>query len=238
MKNLIKYIALIIFLSLGTEVLAQIEDGAYTATAKMKTGTRNYLLLVKDGFAVHTIYDSTPNHFIETMGGPFTIEADSMKIALQFHSTAESKDSKEYGATFGYADGKLLFNGNEMLPYYKETPLNQDLDGLWLFATRGPDEGQERRGPNMGRKTLKILVNGYFQWIAYNSEDMAFRGSGGGRYAAQNGKYTEVIQFFSRDDSRVGAELSFDFERKGSDWHHTGNNSRGEPMYEIWALWE
>ncbi len=65
---------------------------------------------------------------------------------------------------------------------------------------------------------------------------MDFRGTGGGRYAAIQGTYTEVIQFFSRDDSRVGAELAFQFERKGDEWHHTGNNSRGEPMYEIWAI--
>ena len=50
--------------------------------------------------------------------------------------------------------------------------------------------------------------------------------------------YTEVIQFFSRDDSRVGAELDFQYERQGNDWHHQGKNSRGEPMYEIWALRE
>ncbi len=114
--------------------------------------------------------------------------------------------------------------------------LEQPLDGQWLFATRGPDTGQERRGDDQPRKTLKFLKDGYFQWIAYNTETMDFRGTGGGRYAAIQGTYTEVIQFFSRDDSRVGAELAFQFERKGDEWHHTGNNSRGEPMYEIWAI--
>jgi hypothetical protein len=105
-----------------------------------------------------------------------------------------------------------------------------------MFATRGPDTGQERRGDSQPRKTLKFLSEGYFQWIAYNVETMSFSGTGGGRYAADQGVYTEVIEFFSRDDSRVGAELSFEFERKGADWHHKGNNSKGEPMYEIWSV--
>ena len=83
---------------------------------------------------------------------------------------------------------------------------------------------------------MKILSGTRFQWIAYNTETMEFSGTGGGRYAADNGTYTEMIQFFSRDDSRVGAELSFQFERQGNDWHHTDSNSRGEPMYEIWAI--
>jgi hypothetical protein len=47
--------------------------------------------------------------------------------------------------------------------------------------------------------------------------------------------YTETIEYFSRDNSRVGAHLEFQYEVKGTDWHHTGLNSKGEPLYEIWA---
>ena len=67
-------------------------------------------------------------------------------------------------------------------------------------------------------------------------ETMDFRGTGGGKYAADQGSYTEVIEYFSRDNSRVGAELGFSYERKGNDWHHTGKNSKGEPLYEIWSI--
>ena len=80
-----------------------------------------------------------------------------------------------------------------------------------------------------------MLGNGSFQWIAYNTDSFKFFGSGGGSYTSENGIYTEKIEFFSRDDSRVGAELQFNYELKGDDWHHTGKNSRGEPMYEIWS---
>ncbi len=112
---------------------------------------------------------------------------------------------------------------------------NQDLDGQWLFATRGPDEGQERRGEANSRKTLKYLQDGRFQWIAYDTNGMQFKGTGGGNYTSVNGVYTENIEYFSRDNARVGASLEFNYEVKGADWHHTGKNSKGEPMYEIWS---
>jgi hypothetical protein len=64
---------------------------------------------------------------------------------------------------------------------------------------------------------------------------MKFSGTGGGSFTSENGKYVESIEFFSRDNTRVGAVLEFKYELKGDDWHHTGLNSKGEPMYEIWA---
>ena len=119
---------------------------------------------------------------------------------------------------------------------FKPAPLlTQDLDGKWLFATRGPDEDQERRGEENPRKTLKILKDGRFQWIAYQTETMKFSGTGGGSFTSEDGKYTENIEFFSKDDSRVGATLKFNYDLKENDWHHTGKNSKGEPMYEIWT---
>ena len=85
------------------------------------------------------------------------------------------------------------------------------------------------------RKTLKFLLDGRFQWIAYNTDSFEFHGTGGGAYTSENGIYTENIGYFSRDNTRVGATLEFNYELKGNDWHHTGKNSKGEPMYEIWA---
>ena len=61
-------------------------------------------------------------------------------------------------------------------------------------------------------------------------------GTGGGRYTTENGTYTEHIEFFSRDKSRVGAALAFNYELKDEDWHHSGLSSRGEPIYEVWSL--
>lgn len=116
-----------------------------------------------------------------------------------------------------------------------EPPCSQDLDGAWLFATRGLDKGQKRRGEQSSRKTLKFLKDGTFQWIVYEPDSFRFSGTGGGRYFDNNAVYKEHIEFFSRDSFRVGATLEFGYKLKGTDWHHTGENSKGEPVYEIWA---
>ena len=71
-----------------------------------------------------------------------------------------------------------------------------------------------KRDTSGPRKTMKILSGTRFQWIAYNTETKAFMGTGGGTYTTLDGKYTENIGFFSRDDSRVGASLQFDYELK------------------------
>lgn len=217
---------------------AQIAPGVYLATEPLDGGKRNYLLLVADSYLVHTIYESSPAKFVSTMGGYYEIAEDSLKVQLEFNSDFEKTGERSHHVSVSYAEGGLIFNGQMDRPYTREPAMGQPLDGQWLFAMRGPDTGQERRGDTQPRKTLKFLMDGYFQWTAYNTDTMEFFGCGGGRYAADNGSYIEAIQFFSRDDTRAGAELDFQFERKGNDWHHTGKNSRGEPLYEIWSLRE
>jgi hypothetical protein len=221
---------------LCVSLYAQPEPGVYMANENTAGGTRHHLLLISTNYLIHTAYESNPAQFLGTSGGFFEMQEDSLILKLEFHSDFAHINDTRFSWSYGYLEGKLILNGNEELPYSMEPRLEQELDGAWLFATRGPDTGQERRGDQTPRKTLKFLMDGYFQWIAYNTETFEFFGTGGGRYAAVDGNYIEMIQFFSRDDSRVGAELNFSFERKGNDWHHTGLNSKGEPLYEIWGI--
>tara|TARA_A100000164_G_scaffold2522_1_gene2165 strand:+ start:3057 stop:3212 length:156 start_codon:yes stop_codon:yes gene_type:complete len=46
----------------------------------------------------------------------------------------------------------------------------------------------------------------------------------------------ESIQYFSRDDSRVGVELDFNYEIKNKDWYHAGLSSKGKPINEVWSI--
>jgi hypothetical protein len=71
--------------------------------------------------------------------------------------------------------------------------------------------------------------------VAFNSETREFSGTGGGTYTAQGGKYVETIAFFSRDNSRVGASLGFDYQVIDGEWHHSGLSSTGQPIFEIWT---
>ena len=64
---------------------------------------------------------------------------------------------------------------------------------------------------------MKILSGTQFQWIAYNIATREFFGTGGGNYKTVDGHYTEEISYFSRDNSRVGARLQFDFKLQDGD---------------------
>ncbi len=211
---------------------AQISPGIYIAEKKSEGATTINELKVTDNYLIHNVYESSPAKFIKTMGGFYTLEGEKMNVALEFNSNYEADNLRQVALSFKSGGDDLLIDG---ITYVKQPSLKQDLDGQWLFGTRGPDTGQERRDDSKPRKTLKFLLDGQFQWIAYHTETFKFSGTGGGAFTSDQGKYVENIGFFSRDDSRVGAKLSFDYELEGKDWHHKGKNSKGEPMYEIWA---
>ncbi len=109
-----------------------------------------------------------------------------------------------------------------------------DLEGAWLM-TGARRDGEIRMRHPAARRTMKILSGTRFQWIAYNVETKEFSGTGGGTYTTENGRYTEKIEFFSRDDTRSGMRLEFGYDLVEGAWHHDGKNSRGEPLFEIWS---
>ena len=108
------------------------------------------------------------------------------------------------------------------------------------MAGRVTDTGEKRRDLNRSRKTMKFLMDGFFQWIAFDTSNFRFYGSGGGSYNTEyeknpeKGGYTEKIQFFSRDNNKVGLILPFEYDRRGEDWYHKGLNSKGGALHEIW----
>ena len=109
------------------------------------------------------------------------------------------------------------------------------LQGAWLMSGRVRNGELRNRDINRPRKTMKLLSGTRFQWIAYNTETKQFMGTGGGTYTTIDGRYTEQIKFFSRDDTRAGMSLGFDFELIDQKWHHKGFSSKGDPMHEIWS---
>jgi hypothetical protein len=109
------------------------------------------------------------------------------------------------------------------------------LAGAWLITGRYKNGEVSKITPGV-RRTMKILSGTRFQWIAYNVETKEFFGTGGGKYTTVQGKYTETIEFFSRDQSRVGMSLGFDYSlTPEGDWRHSGKSSKGDPIDEIWT---
>lgn len=230
-SQLLKPILFSTLFAISATAFAQVTSGVYFSDVD----NLRHELKLSDSYLVHSVYEKSPAKFIKSVGGFYQIEDTMLQIKLEFNSDFQKDSLRILNIQFQLEDNNLILGNESKIIFQLQEFDAQDLDGQWLFATRGPDEGQKRRGETSARKTLKFLMNGRFQWIAYHTETFKFSGTGGGSYLAQDGIYTENIEFFSRDDNRVGASLKFNYKLKGSDWHHTGKNSKGKPMYEIWG---
>lgn len=222
MKNLI----LFFLITVGFTCQAQTQ-GAYLA----KQGNTNRLALLADNYISITVY--TDSEYQATMGGPFTLRGDVLEIKVEYNDASPD----QIGTTVQQqvrVDGDNIIDEQGNL-WVKQASKAQDLDGLWAITGRKQGDGIARIHQTGTRKTIKLLVDGYFQWMAIDPGAKTFSGSGGGHYTFKDGKYSEHILFFSRDNSRVGAHLTFDGKIEDGEWHHSGLSSKGDPIYEIWS---
>jgi hypothetical protein len=173
--------------------------------------------------------------FINTSGGTALQENGELKGKIEFNTADRSAVTKNYELAFQQQGTKLIFPYSGIaVGWDRLDDAQQGLSGNWKIIGREQDGKMAEMRPG-ARKTIKILSGTRFQWAAINSETGDFFGTGGGFYTFENGKYTEHIEFFSRDATRVGASLSFNGELKEGNWHHSGLSSKGDRIYEIWS---
>ncbi len=231
MKN---FFFLIVILSSAFISRAQSLD----ITGAWKSGSEeNHITMIVAGrYFAAAVYNKTNNTYIGTCGGTWRIEKDQFIEVYEFNTMKPEWIGTEHRSEVTLKSGKLVFKTNEQTEEFSKIDDGSpgQLAGAWLISGRMTDKGLEKRTPGP-RKTMKILSGTRFQWIAYNHDTKEFFGTGGGTYTTENGKYTENIEFFSRDNSRVGAKLQFDFSIENGDWHHKGLSSKGDPIDEIWT---
>lgn len=227
MKTLILGLSVLLLTAFSFQKAEDLTGGWETRT---NAGLIGQWIIAEKHFAV-SFYKG--NQFQYTYGGSWNLtDKNQIEIIYEFHTD----DRKKVGQTekLAYAlKGNKLEIGDFT---WERTDYNKPgvLAGAWVITGRQRNGEMNTMTPG-ARKTMKILSGTYFQWIAYNSETGDFMGTGGGNYTTKNGQYTEIIKFFSRDSSRVGAELTFDYELKDGKWHHSGKSSKGDPIYEIWS---
>ncbi|MEO9483042.1 MAG: membrane or secreted protein [Ekhidna sp.] len=184
-------------------------------------------------------YDAETGAFIKTNGGTWNLVDNTMTEVAEFNSEDQDKIGRE--STFDIewnGPDKMRIVGMDTWATRVDDGDPGKLAGAWLISGRMRNGNLQSINTLRSRKTMKILSGKRFQWIAYDTETKEFKGTGGGTYTTVDGKYTENIEFFSRDNNRVGASLAFNYELKDGGWNHSGNNSRGEPMFEVWTLRE
>lgn len=219
----------------STELKAEQLIGAWETKYRNNQGVLIRIVsIISDGYISTAGFNEDKRKFDGTSGGSWRI------VGNEFHRTYEynTVDTIQLGRTvvqeFALKGDTLTFPGQKTTWTRIDDGEPGALAGAWLITGRKRDGEISRRNPG-ARKTMKILSGTRFQWIAYNTETGDFFGTGGGTYTTENSTYTENIEFFSRDSSRVGASLSFQYKLDNDEWHHSGLSSKGDSIYEIWT---
>ncbi len=212
-------------------------EGAWRHNEITDAGKVTHVLLFSGSYFSYTTHMADDGAFLSTKGGLWTMDGANLKITWEFDTADSTRVGTEETWGFSKMDSGLWFKGSAAPGPWKamDEGVSTPLTGPWLFSGRERDGEITRRNTDQPRKTMKLLTGNRFQWVAFNTETKQFFGTGGGSYTAQDGKYTENIEFFSRDNKRVGASLQFEFSVDGDDWHHKGKSTAGEEMYEIWS---
>ena len=213
MNPFLKFSA-ILFLWLTTSSL-------FAQQYESKEGRLTTIVQIMDGYYTEVVFEENPPKFMSARGGFISNNTPNPLVNLEYNSLFE-QDSLT----------TISLAALDAFVIVAEKP--QALDGQWLMGGRMRNGEISYRDTSGPRKTLKVLFNGHFQWMAFNTDTFAFMGTGGGNYSSVDGIYKEEIKFFSRDDSRVGAILPFNYELISGEWHHKGKSSKGGPIHEIW----
>lgn len=193
-------------------------------------------LIVTNNYLVIASYSVLNKYFERTEGGPFTMKGNKMTYVPEFNSSDTAKVGVPIEYTISREEGILTMEAEEPRVWMLiDDAAKAPMAGTWAITERANEKGDLVKIHQKGtRKTLKILSGTRFQWVAIDPGIKAFYATGGGFYTAKNGKYTENIEFFSKQNSRVGASLTFNWQLKDGRWDHSGLSSNGDPIHEIW----
>ncbi|MBX2945491.1 MAG: hypothetical protein KF725_06635 [Cyclobacteriaceae bacterium] len=232
---------LMIFNLTAGVVYGQSFDGAWKLISQNgKPVADECIKIYSEKYFMFALYDKE-GKFIKAGGGNYSTDKKNYTEVLDFYTTDSTKVRQPVTYSYSLKKGELTIEAPMHGMVLKETWRKVDvvalpLSGAWRFGARVDDNGVagERRGGISPRQTIKILSGNHFQWAAFNYETKQFMGTGGGTYKLEDGKYTETISFFSRDNSRAGMSLTFDCRLEGTDWYHKGKGTTGNPVSEVW----
>ena len=202
-------------------------------------------MICSDKYLMFAVYDLLQKKYVKSGGGTYELSVVLGKNILSYKRDFNTEDSTVVGLTvanfytidrneLSLTEGPLAGNWKRI----DESKSPKTMNAAWRIRAREGSDFKMQTILKGSRKTLKILSGSRFQWAAFNTDTHQFFGTGGGTYTVKDGKYTENIEFFSRDNERVGASLIFDYVLNGKDWTHAGQSSTGTRVHEIWEKQE
>ena len=231
MKKLFLFLMVLFSLSANSQSVI----GAWERDHVSENGDKlKSVVIFADGYQSISIFKSESGEFVYSNGGTWSLNGDIMTEKVEFDTGNPERVGSEVSFKVIVDERTLTVSENNRKWDRIDDGNPGELQGAWLMGGRVKDGNKQMRETSGPRKTMKILSGKRFQWIAYNTESKRFMGTGGGTYSTIDGIYTENIEFFSRDNSKAGLSLEFNFTIENNEWNHSGYSSKGDPMHEIW----
>jgi hypothetical protein len=217
--------------------LGSMGQGQLIGAWQARTGQGVMAMTIVDNYMAAVYYNVEKKEFYATHGARLiSVSLDKIKWVNEFNSAVKEEVGKEYELDYKIVGNKLsLTNKDTTMVFERVDDGTKNMAGNWRITQREQNGQLTPIHTTGARKTIKILSSTRFQWAAINTETGEFSGTGGGTYTFKDGIYTEHIEFFSRDSSRVGMSLSFNGKLDKNDWYHSGKSSRGDPINEVWS---
>jgi hypothetical protein len=228
-----KVFFLLVLTTITFNVLGQ--NATVNGAWELRNGDEQHQLFFQDGFYLHTVHNG--NQFISSQGGSYEAKDNTLKGKLLFNTADSTSVGTGMDVPFSVSGSQLSLDlPDGRINFDRVDDGKAPLAGVWRITGRMGEDGKVAAIHQTGtRQTYKMLTGTKFQWVAIDPGKKQFSGTGGGSYTFKDGKYTENIEFFSRDNTRVGASLSFDGKLEDGNWHHSGLSSKGAKIYEVWS---
>lgn len=202
---------------------------------QLKNGNTIQVAILQDNYFIVSIYNPTDKTFQDAFGGTYSLKNGNMSGHVEFSGSQKDMIGQNFELPVTVQNKTMMLNREGTTEKWEKIDGGEGaLAGNWRITSRAQDEKMNPI-PLNARRTLKILSGTRFQWAAINNETGELFGTGGGTYTFKNGKYTENIEFFPKDNSRVGASLSFEGKVAGDNWDHSGLSSKGDKIHEVWS---
>jgi hypothetical protein len=206
--------------------------GSWEMQVESNSNERTIMIATENYLAI-SVFEK--NIYIRTYGGTYEINDAGLTLTVEFNDKNPENIGTKIAYKFSRKNNEFTIENQSKTTWKRIDEGKDALSGNWRISARAGQDGQMTEMKRTARKTLKICSETRFQCFAINPETKEFFGTGGGTYKLKDGKYTETLEFFSRDNSRVGASLTFDAKLEGDKWHHSGKSSKGDPVNEIWG---
>ena len=235
-KNQIKLVLIsLILLLTSTDSISQNPIGAWERYFNDERGDSiRSVAIFSEKFQSIAMFKVKSGEFIYSYGGTWELDSNMMTQLVEFDTDSSERVGNVITFEVTITNDKLSIPESDWHFSRIDDGNPGDLNGAWLMSGRYRNGEKQIRNTNRPRKTMKILSGTRFQWIAFDSKKKEFKGTAGGTYTTIDGKYSEKIEFFSRDNSKVGMNLEFDFNIDKGNWIHKGKTSKGDPLHEIW----